>query len=247
MHYQPEHLERWTSADPAFGSTDNYAGADMSAFYVAPISMGRDTADSLTLSNWRVISAELESKAQHEESGEHEFGHWAVGWYRLWLIHESDSEALECADNWAADLESYCVADESDLSELEYEAESDAWVSWAGREWRNLLEKALQDFSPDAAGPYWADELLVTLPGEADNFYDLWHELADKCSYPCEHLADGPSFNFTEPAQLLTAAVLSELTGLTLLSPEQQWRSEPYPWPDGSTAPLVAPLPLSFL
>ena len=49
MHYQPEHLERWSSADPAFGSTDNYAGADMSAFYVAPISMGRDTADSLTL------------------------------------------------------------------------------------------------------------------------------------------------------------------------------------------------------
>lgn len=64
MNYQPEHLNRWTSADPAFGSTDNYAGDDLSAFYVAPISMGRDTEDALTLSNWRVIGAELASKAK---------------------------------------------------------------------------------------------------------------------------------------------------------------------------------------
>jgi hypothetical protein len=240
MNYQPKHLNRWGSADPAFGSTDNYVGADLSAFYVAPISMGRDTADAVTLSNWRVIGADLEKRAKHPESGEAEFGHWAVGWYRLWLIHESDSEALECADDWAAELESYCVADESDLSDLECEAESEAWDNWAGREWRKLLEKALQEFAPDAAGPYWADELLETLPGEADNFYELWNELVDKCSYCCQHLDDGPSFNFEEPAELLTAPVLSKLTGLVLLPPDQQWRAESYPWPDGSSAPLVA-------
>jgi hypothetical protein len=246
MHYQPEHLKPWTSADPAFGSTNNYAGADLSAFYVAPISMGRDTADSLTLSNWRVVSAELESKAQHEESGEHEFGHWAMGWYRLWLIHESDTAALQCADEWAASLANYPVADEEALSELESEAESEAWDSWAGREWRDAVESALDAYAPDDAGPYWADELLETLPGDADNFHSLWHELTKECSWWCVHESDGPSLNIEEPAKLLTVTVLSELTGLTLLSPEQQWRSEPYPWPDGSTAPLVAPLPLSF-
>jgi hypothetical protein len=245
MTYQPENLDRWTSADPAFGSTDNYAGDDLSAFYVAPISMGRDTEDALTLSNWRVIGAELASKAEHPESGEHEFGHWAAGWYRLWLIHESDSEALQCADDWAAALAGYPVANEEDMSELETEAESEAWDTWAGREWRDLLEKALQEFAPDAAGPYWADELLETLPGEADNFYGLWHELTEHCSWHCIHESDGPCFNLEDPAKLLTAPVLSTLTGLALLPPDQQWRAEPYPWPDGSTDPLVAPLPVA--
>ena len=244
MTYTPEHLNRWSSADPAFGSTDNYAGADLSEFYVAPISTGRDTADSLTLSNWRVISADLAKRAEHPKSGEAEFGHWAVGWYRLWLIHESDAEALECADWWAGHLADYPVADESDMSALECDAEGEAWDSWAGREWRRLVEKELQEFAPDAAGPYWADELLETLPGEADNFYDLWHELTERCSWHCIHESDGPDFNLEDPAEMLTAPVLSELVGLTLLPPDQQWRAEPYPWPDGSTDPLVAPLPL---
>ena len=230
--YVPEHLERWTSADPAFGGSGNYAGADLSAFYVAPISMGRDTSDAVTLSNWRVISAELEKLTRHEASGEHEFGHWAVGWYRLWLIHESDSAALECADSWAASLSDYPVADEDDLSEVEYEAEQEAWDNWGGREWRQTVEKALQAYAPDDAGPYWADEILETLPGERDNFWELWHTLANRGSWCCYHESDGPNFNFEDPAALLTADVLATLTGLSLLPEGQQW-------PGAEPAPLV--------
>lgn len=138
MTYTPEHLERWSANVSAFDSAANYCGADLSAFYVAPISNGRDTCDSVTLSNWRVISAELEQLAKHDESGVARFGHWAVGWYELWLIHESD----------------------------------------------------------------------------------------------------GPSFNFREAAEQLTAATLSQITGLKLLEPSQEWRREAYPWAGAEPSPL---------
>lgn len=246
MKYTPEHLERWAAGAGASGwdSAANYSGEDLSNCYVAPIHRTRDTEDALTLSNFRVIEAELDQLVEHEESGLVRIGHWACGWYEIYLIHESDRAALECADQWACSLADYPVASEDDLSELETEAESDAWDSWAGREWRAVVEKALQELAPDAAGPYWADELLETLPGEADSFYELWHELAEHCCWYCEHESDGPRFNIDDPAKLLTAEVLGKLTGLQLLAPDQEWRREPYPWPGADPSPLAPSLPV---
>lgn len=238
--FTPEHLERWSAADPAFGGTGNYSGADLGAFYVAPISQGRDTSDAITLSNWRVISAELEQLAQHEESGEHDFGHWACGWYRLWLIHESDAAALERADYWAASLADYCIADESDWSELESEHESEAWENWAMAEWRGIVEKALQTYAPDDADAYWADEQLERVTDDA--LGELWASIADNLSWEVEHESDGPRFNFRDAAAALTRSDLADLTGLPLLEPEQEWRRESYPWPDGSRDALAPAL-----
>jgi hypothetical protein len=238
--YTPEHLERWSSADPAFGSTDNYCGADLSAFYVAPISNGRDTTDSITLSNWRVISAELASLAKHDESGAHSFGHWACGWYELWLIHESDAAALRCADQWAASLADYCIADESDWSELESEHEAEAWENWGMAEWRGVVEKALQEFAPDDADRYWADDQLEKVSDDAMG--ELWHTVADRLPWCCQHESDGPSFNFRDAAEALTRSDLADLTGLVLLPADQEWRRESYPWPDGSSGALAPAL-----
>jgi hypothetical protein len=218
MTYTPEHLDRWTSEDPAFGGAANYCGADLSAFYVAPISNGRDTSDAITLSNWRVISAELEKLAQHDDSGAHRFGHWACGWYELWLIHESDAAALQCADQWAASLADYCVADESDWSELESEHEAEAWENWGMAEWRGVVEKALQEFAPDEADRYWADEQLERVSDDAMG--ELWHTVAQGLSWCVEHESDGPSFNFQDAADALSRSHLADLTGLPLLNPE---------------------------
>jgi hypothetical protein len=238
--YTPENLERWSSADPAFGSTGNYCGADLSAFYIAPISNGRDTSDAITLSNWRVISAELERLAQHDESGAHSFGHWACGWYELWLIHESDAAALRCADQWAASLADYCVADESDWSELESEHEAEAWENWAMAEWRGVVERALQEFAPDDADRYWADDQLERVSDDAMG--ELWHTVADRLPWCCQHESDGPSFNFRDAAEALTRSDLADLTGLALLPADQEWRRESYPWPDGSSGALAPAL-----
>jgi hypothetical protein len=246
MPYLPTHLERWNTSPTAYDSAANYCGADLSAFYVAPISNTRDTSDALTLSNWRVISAELDKLIGHDESGAHSFGHWACGWYELYLIHETDTEALKCADEWAASLADYPVADESDWSELEHEQEYEHWDSWGRRDWRKCVESALQTYAPEDADIYWADELIDATP-DSDTVLDtLWSD----CHGETYHESDGPNFYFERAAECLDASLLSDafsmaLNGATLLPLDQQWRREPYPWPGAEPEPLVAALPLS--
>ena len=43
-------------------------------------------------------------------------------------------------------------------------------------------------------------------------------------------------------AKALDRHDLAELTGLPLLAADQHWRTEPYPWPDGSADPLMPAL-----
>ena len=205
--YLPEHLERWTSDDPACGGSSNYAGADLSEFFLAPISINRDTADSVTLSNWRVIGSELDGLAQHPESGEHRFGHWACGWYELWLIHESDSEALKCADTWAAALSDYPVASESDLEAIELEAEAEAWERWGAEDWRRQLalrfEALYGDTLPDDAPYSWGDDQAEALSDDA--LYAIWCIASNRLGCPVEHRSDGVSFDFERGAEALSA------------------------------------------
>jgi len=238
--YTPEHLERWSPVDPAFGSIDNYTGADLSAFYLAPVSISRDTADSVSLSNWRTITADLERLAQSDQTGITRMGHWACGWYEIFLIHESDTAALKAADQWAADLEGYPVADESDLAELQQEEEEEAWERWGMTEWRETMAKALEPYAPDTADNYWETEQIERLSD--DEAGAAWVLVADRLSWCCVHESDGPTFNFEEAAERLDTATLAQITGLPLLAPDQEWRREPYPWPDGSTDPLAPAL-----
>ena len=238
--YQPENLERWSSDGPtAFDTAANYGGEDMGGTYVAPVSISRDTADALTLSNWRVVTAELEPLCKHDESGIHRFGHWGCGWYELLLIHESDTKALKAADAWAASLADYCVADESDLIEAEHEAECEAWDAWAASEWHGAVEKRLKELAapPPDADCYWEDELMEAVSDEA--LAALWAEVVQELNWSVEHLSDGPRFNFEGGAELLTLEDLSEVTGAKLTAYGQEWRREPYPWQGAEPAPLV--------
>lgn len=139
--YEPEHLERWSVDGPtAFDSAANYAGADLSAFYVAPVSV---TRDSLLLErvNWQVVTADLERVSQHDETGSHCMGHWACGWYELFLIHADDAAALQAADEWACSLADYPVADESAWCAAEYEAVADYWERCSVSERMEALER----------------------------------------------------------------------------------------------------------
>jgi len=240
MTYQPENLERWTSQDPAFGSTGNYCGADLSDFYLAPVSVSRDTADSVSLSNWQVITEDLQSLAQHDETGISRMGHWACGWYEIFLIHHTDTACLKRADQWFAELESYPVADESHLSELESQEEDEAWERYGAEEWRDAIAKQLEQYAPETADQWWAGDLADTLTDE--QLAASWSDACDADGWHCEHHQDGPRLNIEDAAETLTAGTLSQLLGQTILPVDQHWRTEPYPWPDGSTAPLAAAL-----
>lgn len=139
--YEPEHLERWSADGPtAFDSAANYAGADLSAFYVAPVSV---TRDSLLLErvNWQVVTADLEKVSQHDDTGIVSMGHWACGWYEIFLIHADDVAALQAADEWACSLADYPVADESAWSEAEWEAVAEYWERCSVSERMEALER----------------------------------------------------------------------------------------------------------
>ena len=154
--YEPEHLERWSVDGPtAWDSAANYAGADLSAFYVAPVSV---TRDSLLLErvNWQVVTADLERVSQHDETGSHCMGHWSCGWYEIFLIHADDAAALQAADQWACSLADYPVADESAWSEAECEAVADYWERCSVSDRMEALERcdlsvfaARRDYLPD--------------------------------------------------------------------------------------------------
>ena len=140
--YQPEHLERWSADGPtAFDSAANYAGADLSDFYVAPVSITRDS-QLLARCNWEVVTAQLASLASHEETGVASMGHWACGWYEIFLIHKDDAPALQAADEWACALADYPVADELRWSEMEWEAVGEYWERASLRERIEELERA---------------------------------------------------------------------------------------------------------
>ena len=125
--FTPEHLERWSPDGPtAFDSAANYAGADLSDFFVAPVSITRDS-QTLERSNWEVVTKHLSEVSASEASGEARLGHWACGWYELFLIHKDDAPALKAADEWACALADYPVADESHHSELEWNAVAEYW------------------------------------------------------------------------------------------------------------------------
>jgi hypothetical protein len=55
--------------------------------------------------------------------------HWAVGWVEWIAIHESDSKALEIADEIICALADYPILDDSHWSDLEYQEASDYWES----------------------------------------------------------------------------------------------------------------------
>jgi hypothetical protein len=117
--YEPQHIERWTRPD-------HYAGEQFPEYFVF---LGRHR-DSDILSNSNFDCALRELGGESETVIIARAGHWAVGWVESILIHESDSKALQAADEMAAALSDYPVLDESDFSEREFEAVLEYWDGW---------------------------------------------------------------------------------------------------------------------
>ena len=119
MTYQPENLNRWTHPD-------NYAGAEWPEYYSSGCGQHRDS-DALSRSNFicmlRALGGESDTVRVIRE------GHWAVGWVEWIAIHESDSSALETADEIAATLQDYPVVDDSHFSEMEDEEAQQVWTN----------------------------------------------------------------------------------------------------------------------
>lgn len=252
--YEPEHLTKWRPGAGASSWDDaaNYAGGDFTDCYLGPIHRTRDTADSVTLSNWKTISEELDKLISDASPGISTFNHWACGWYEIYLIASTDTAALKAADKIAAKLAEYPIYDEDAAGALELEDEQETYAKCFRREWLRHLEKALEDYAPDEKDLYWACNILdrcdvdTTISGEesqehTENVIDgtFW-ELVSEGKITAEHSSDGAWFYGLDRLEMLP--ILRRITGLELLPPDQQWRSEPYPWPGADPSPLVPPL-----
>ena len=123
-------LQKWTR--PA-----HYFGEEWHDYYVF-MSQNRDSG-VLTRSNFRSALAAIggETGFDENENGE-EFAlvtvvrenHSLCGWVEWIAIHESNIEAIEKAEKILERLEDYPIVDEEDMSELEWEENSEYWEKY---------------------------------------------------------------------------------------------------------------------
>ena len=144
-------------------------------------------------------------------------------------------------------LESYPILDENDHSQLELDCQQEAWECWAASDWRDAIRDKLAEFAPESADfpEYWADDKLDAIP--ADKLEPQLLELFRACAEMAnEYWQEESGGSWWIDLKRVAAGVdrldLVGLTGLALLDPEQEWRREPYPWPDGSRDPLAPAL-----
>lgn len=135
-------------------------------------------------------------------------------------------------------LENYPLIDEGDHSELELELQDEAWEQWAASDWRRLVCKALDAELPEDATRD-ADEILDAIPDADDKLRELFDTCADASNtYWGEEQGD-QWIDLERVAGALCIHDLRDLTGLQLLPPDQQWRTESYPWAGAPAAPLL--------
>ena len=142
-------------------------------------------------------------------------------------------------------LESYCLISDDEHSELQLQAQQEAWESWAADDWRKLVQKALAQYAPENADLYWEEERLDAVPDLESKLAALFHACAEEVGeYWEEDGSCGQWIRLERVAEKLDRQDLVELTGLALLAPDQDWRREPYPWPGAEAAPLEPSLPV---
>lgn len=149
-------------------------------------------------------------------------------------------------------LEAYPLISEEEHSQLELEAQDEAWIDWAREEFRKAVARELQRFEPsiwpDEADDYWAEEILDAIPDETleARLLEEFNRLSDQAGeyWVCEDTSSGAYINVAKVAEGLTTESLEFITGIPydrLVPEEQQWRREPYPWPGAEAAPLLEP------
>jgi len=103
------------------------------------------------------------------------------------LDDEVPEELLEVVER----LENYPLLNENLHSEMEMEAEDEAWGSWALRDWKDALIKEAKDDAVEEA----IDEM------DDDDLINLYREAAEAANVYVEHEETGPYFDFDSVAE----------------------------------------------
>lgn len=114
-------IERWTRPDNFAAWNDSWVYSDKCFVFLG---RHRDS-DLLTESNFECGLAAIGGESDTVQIVRE--GHWAVGWVEWIAIHESDSKALEIADDILCALSDYPVVNEDHFSGLEWNAAQESW------------------------------------------------------------------------------------------------------------------------
>lgn len=117
--FEPTTITRWERPD-------HYMGAEWPEYYSSGVGQHRDS-DALTRSNFEIMLKALGGESDTVIVVSE--GHWAVGWVEWIAIHESDTKALEIADELAASLTDYPVLDEDHFTMVESEEANEVWTN----------------------------------------------------------------------------------------------------------------------
>jgi hypothetical protein len=141
-------------------------------------------------------------------------------------------------------LESYALISDDEYSSLEVEEQDQAWENHYRREWLAHLTSKLQEFAPDDASAYWAEERLEAVPELEHKLFELFWQACDDTNtyWEFEDLSCGAYIDIERVAAAIGRHELENLTDLTLLTPNQVWRTEPYPWVGAEPSPLLGSL-----
>lgn len=141
-------------------------------------------------------------------------------------------------------LENYPLLDEDDHSELQLELQDEQWVNDGRQEWRRKVVAFLAEHAPDSCDDpeEWADCKIP--PDDDPRMFELFMSCCESENQDWEegshgHFSHGFYINMDRVAQGLDLNDIRDLTGLDILSADQQWRIEPYPWEGAAPAPLL--------
>jgi len=187
---------------------------------------GGYSAPSIYRSNARVFrdqfSKELEAGADGDADG-----------VALDVRFVSD-EMLETIES----LENYCVLDEDDHSALEMDLQDEAWDLWAASDWCCAVEKAINAVLPEDATLDGA-EILDGIEDLDQKLLKLFNDCCGWTDTYWQEEAGDQWVDLDRVAEALDLHTVRDFTGLQLLSPDQTWRTQPYPWPGAEPAPLL--------
>lgn len=168
---------RPTPFDPAGLALD-----DRADWRVCPVSITRDTRDSVTLANWQTITAELDKLdpdcADHEE---HRFGHWGPGWFEIVIVRPGTACANTIGETVCA-LADYPVLDEDAMSAIEVEQQGESWEWWISGDVRRALDSRLadDDLELDDRWTDLEDTIRDEFESTADQIGECWESRGDE-------------------------------------------------------------------
>lgn len=150
-------------------------------------------------------------------------------------------------------LTDYPLISDDEHNQLEMEAQQEAWESCYASAWRDAIRDQLAQYCPlpivdaNQYGPstakFWADDQLDLIPDDqlAPKLWEVFEACREMANeyWILEDTSSGAYIDLDRIISGIDRQDLIDLTGLPLLAPDQEWRREAYPWPDGSNSPLV--------